>query len=160
MDIKKKISRIWVGETQLTHWFSLIRRWSTVSCESRSFTKSNPGNLLFNIRTSINILCNESFHGFKKIGVSLSITIEFRSYLMNEYLPFSHLMLTTTGTNSKIQIQIILFYIELKTMKHWLQAIFDGKYIKYHTTIDNKINLKHYTYYIDILDHPMLLTLF
>ncbi len=35
-----------------------------------------------------------------------------------------------------------------------------GEYAQYNTNIYNKINLKHYTYYIDIFDIPMLLTLF
>ncbi len=59
----------------------------------------------------------------------------------------------------KYKYNFSLFYIELKTIKHYLQAIFDGEYVQYNTTIYNKINLKHYTYYIDILDLPMLLTL-
>ncbi len=38
------------------------------------------------------------------------------------------------------------------------KLFFDGEYVQYNTTIYNKINLKHYTYCIDILDLPMLLT--
>ncbi len=58
----------------------------------------------------------------------------------------------------EIQIQIILFYIELKTFTTSYFSIVNINTIIELFTI--KINLKHYTYYNDILDRPTLLTLF
>ncbi len=40
-------------------------------------------------------------------------------------------------------------FITVKNISYKL--FFDGEYVQYNTTIYNKINLKHYTYYIDIL---------